>query len=299
MTKERTEDGVLGEPDPLTSVRVGSSGDLQIMVHDLGGTGQPLLIAHAAGFCGGAYLPLAEQLREYFRVWALDLRGHGDSVTPIDSEFSWDGMADDILAAVSGLDLGPAFFFGHSMGGGAGLLSEAMRPGTFPSMFLYEPIVEVVRQDVDPVAMAMGRAARARRSEFGSRADALVRLSSRHPYSALDPAALRAYLRYGTTQLADSEVRLKCSPESEARCYEARKKVTLDQVQMVSSDVTVGLGLREVGGPAECAASIVQAIPGARLVSYETLGHLGPLESPLVIAASVLDHFAPLRERKP
>jgi pimeloyl-ACP methyl ester carboxylesterase len=37
----------------------------------------PLLIIHGNGHSGGVFAPLAERLAGEFRVFALDLRGHG------------------------------------------------------------------------------------------------------------------------------------------------------------------------------------------------------------------------------
>ena len=50
-----------------------------VAVHDLGGNGEPLLICHTTGFCGWAYQPLATALVGRHHVFAVDLRGHGDS----------------------------------------------------------------------------------------------------------------------------------------------------------------------------------------------------------------------------
>jgi pimeloyl-ACP methyl ester carboxylesterase len=50
-----------------------------IAIHDLGGVGEPLLVCHATGFCGHMYEPLARSLRTRHHVFAVDLRGQGDS----------------------------------------------------------------------------------------------------------------------------------------------------------------------------------------------------------------------------
>ncbi len=57
-----------------------ASSGAKLALHDLGGGGpKTLLILHANGFCGRAYLPLARALHEQFHCYALDMRGHGDS----------------------------------------------------------------------------------------------------------------------------------------------------------------------------------------------------------------------------
>ncbi|HAL25242.1 MAG TPA: alpha/beta hydrolase, partial [Chloroflexi bacterium] len=64
-------------PAVSTMVRVGTQ---DIAVHDWGGEGAPILLAHATGFHGLVWRPVAERLVAAGRhVWSFDFRGHGDS----------------------------------------------------------------------------------------------------------------------------------------------------------------------------------------------------------------------------
>ena len=47
-----------------SSLTVPSSGGVAVALHDLGGTGAPLLVCHATGFHGRMYAPLARLLTE-------------------------------------------------------------------------------------------------------------------------------------------------------------------------------------------------------------------------------------------
>ena len=114
---------------------VRSTDGVEVAVHDLGGDGPPLLLAHAAGFCGGALAPLATRLGTRFHCWALDFRGHGDTVTPLDVDYAWSGRADDGLAAGDRLGLEGARGFGHSAGGAALLDAGARWPGAFTALW--------------------------------------------------------------------------------------------------------------------------------------------------------------------
>ena len=82
-------------------MRVPSTDDVSLELHDLGGDGPALLVAHATGFCAGAYRPLARALGSHFHVWALDFRAHGDSTLPSSGDLTWRGMADDVLAVAT------------------------------------------------------------------------------------------------------------------------------------------------------------------------------------------------------
>ena len=79
-------------------MRVPSTDGVELELHDLGGDGPPLLIAHATGMCAGAYRPMLPILAARFHVWALDFRAHGDSTPPASGDLAWPGMAADVIA---------------------------------------------------------------------------------------------------------------------------------------------------------------------------------------------------------
>ena len=76
---------------------VPSTDGVEIAVHDLGGTGPPLLISHATGFHGRCYEPLAHALADRFHSVAFDYRGHGDTPQP-DGPVDWQRYGDDAEA---------------------------------------------------------------------------------------------------------------------------------------------------------------------------------------------------------
>jgi pimeloyl-ACP methyl ester carboxylesterase len=269
-------------------LRVRSTGGVGLALHDLGGDGPPLLITHATGFCGRAYDPLAQLLRPSHHVWALDLRGHGDSTSPRDDDFSWSRMAEDVWAATDAIDGGPVGAFGHSMGGGALLLAEAGRPRTLRFAFLYEPIV-FPSGFVATNENMMAGSARRRRASFASKADVLHRYATRPPLNVLRADALVAYVEHGFAEMDDGSVRLKCTPDHEAKTFNAGLSVTVDRVASVAVPVAVAIGLRvEEPNPARLAHDIVDVLPAASLIEYAHLGHFGPLQDPETLLPDVL-----------
>jgi pimeloyl-ACP methyl ester carboxylesterase len=278
-------------------MRVESTSGVSLELHDLGGRGDTLLIAHATGLCGRAYDPLAAVLRERFHVWAVDFRGHGDSPPPPDGDFHWGGMGDDVLAVVDALGGRPLHGFGHSMGGAALALAELARPGAvLRSVYLFEPIIfpAVVADAATGAENPMSAAARRRRPEFASKAEALLRYAARPPLGVLRADALAAYVEHGFADIPAERgggVRLKCLPESEARTFEAPGKPSTDDVQHMKTPAVVGMGERAGPmEPARFAPAVAEALPAGRLVQYAHLGHFGPLQDPETIAADVIAH---------
>ena len=267
-----------------------STDGVEVAVHDLGGSGPPLLLAHAAGFCGGAYAPLAAGLASRFHCWAVDLRGHGRTVTPAEVDFAWSGFADDVLAVVDRLGLEGAAGFGHSSGGAALLDAEARWPGAFSALWCFEPIVWPAPPPLPP-RIALIEGALRRRDEFASRAEAYAHYASKPPFAAFSPDALAAYVECGFAddESGDGSVRLRCRPESEAAVYrQGLAHNGFARLGEVACEVVVALA---AGSPAigeDVARAQAAALPHGHLEVLDGLGHLGPLEDPERVAAAVL-----------
>lgn len=277
-------------------LRVTTTDGVDIAVHDLGGTGRPLVLAHATGLHGLVWRPLVDHLENDLHCISLDARGHGDSGLPPELDFAWDGLARDILAVVDGLGLDRPFGLGHSSGGAAMLLAEQARPGAFAGLYCFEPTVV----DADP---PLGRdpdnwlaaGARRRRESFASRDEAFANYSSKQPFSGVAPAALQAYVDHGFADLAGSGVRLKCRGEHEALVNEM---ATAHDAYLHLHEVRCPVMLAAGEGTDAFGPALVQSL-AARLPDVNTevvpgVGHLGPLEDPGAVAASVRQFFAGL-----
>lgn len=269
-----------------------STGGVTVVVHDLTGEDrtdrEPVLLAHATGFHGYVWQPLADHLQG-FRAYAPDLRGHGDATPPDNGDFAWDGFADDVLAVVARLGITGAPAVGHSKGGAALLLAEQRRPGTFRSLYLYEPVlIPPTVLETSRVDNPLAEGALRRRPVFPSRDAAYANFASKPPLSALDAAALRAYVDHGFEDQPDGTVRLKCAPESESEVYRmGSRHGAFEQLHAVSCPVTVARGAVLEFGPANFAESIVDALPDGRLEVFDHLGHFGPLERPAEVATAI------------
>lgn len=267
-----------------------TSDGVVVAVHDLGGDGQPLLLAHAAGLHGLVWAPLVERLADRFRCVAFDARGHGDSGKRPDEDFDWHGFARDVLAVVDEAGLERPLGLGHSSGGAALLLAEQARPGTFRALYCYEPIVFPAEP---PGRERLISGARRRREAFASREEAYANFAAKPPFGGFAPAALAAYVEHGFEDLPDGSVRLKCRPEHEARVYEqGTRHDAFRRLAEVGCPVTIARGERSVAMPAEVVETQVAGLPDGRLEVLPRLGHFGPLEDPEALAAAVRHAFS-------
>ena len=79
------------------------------------GSGEPFVLLHPGGTDARALEPLLDALGEGYRLITPEQRAHGH--TPDAGELSFAAMADDTVAFIESLDLGPVHLFGYSDGG--------------------------------------------------------------------------------------------------------------------------------------------------------------------------------------
>ncbi len=98
---------------------------------------RPLVFVHGYALrgTGDVYASLIRQLTSDFRVYALDMRGHGASAASA-ANWSQAAIADDVAAFVFKLGLRGAVYAGHSLGGFTGMFSQIRHPHTFSAMAL-------------------------------------------------------------------------------------------------------------------------------------------------------------------
>jgi pimeloyl-ACP methyl ester carboxylesterase len=227
----------------------------------------------------------------------VDLRDHGRSGRSADGDLAWSHFADDLLAACDDLGLDRPAAFGHSCGGASLLLAEQARPGSFRSLYLFEPVVVpawVLPPGVDEVPLAVG--ARRRREVFPSRADAFANFASKPPFGDLDPDALDRYVEDGFEEVPEHDggdgtaVRLRCHRLDEAEVYtEGTRHTAFAHLGEVACPVTLAFGSQTDAFGREIMEADAAPLPDATVVELADLGHFGPLQQPGLVAASVVE----------
>jgi pimeloyl-ACP methyl ester carboxylesterase len=276
---------------PISHRFVAPSG-VGLVVHDWGGDGAPVILAHPTGFHGRVWAPVAHKLtRAGRKVWSFDFRGHGDSDPSPGSTYRWDEFADDALAVTHHLELAGVpelLAVGHSKGGAALLWGAVHEPTTYPRIWTYEPIIVPGASPIAAADNPLSAGARRRRDQWPSRAEAIASYSAKPPLNALSPGALEAYVEYGMRDRPDGTVELKCRPEDEATMYMMGASLGLfPQLGEVRCPVLVACGETSTSITPDLAEAIADQIPRAKLEVWKGRGHFGPLEDPELAAASM------------
>lgn len=281
------------------TAKVVTGDGVEIATYDLGGDGPPLILAHATGFHGRVWLPVAAHLWDHYHCIAFDSRGHGDSGKAPAGDYDWNGFGRDVLAVAAALAPGARpRAVGHSCGGAALLLAEEAQPGTFEALYCYEPVVAAFDFEAEsPTGDPLAAGARRRRAVFASRAAALANYAAKAPFAGLDRAALEAYVKWGFHDRADGTVELACAPEDEARVYEqASRNHAYRDLGRVACPATLAVGGQNAHFGVDVVAAVAARMAGPTTIEiHDDLGHFGPMEQPFEIAESILAAFGVCR----
>lgn len=88
----------------------------------------PVVLIHGGRDHARNWDHVAERLVDDFCVYAVDLRGHGDSAWAIGSQYSMIEHVADIAAFFDHIDRDPMLVVGHSLGGGVALQFTGVMP---------------------------------------------------------------------------------------------------------------------------------------------------------------------------
>jgi pimeloyl-ACP methyl ester carboxylesterase len=236
-----------------TTHRVASTRGVTISVTDWGSGPDDerpiLMMSHATGLHAHCYVPLVREYEATFRCIGLDQRAQGDSTIPTVGGLAWEGVADDVEIAMGALGLfgrSDVYGIGHSQGGYAILEVERRRPGTFQSLFLYEPVIFTIKGEPgmpDRVAKdnQMASLAERRRATFPSWEDAINNYKVKGPFARADDDLLRSYVYWGFTEEADGSITLKCDPLNEAELFRRAITDLFDAASQIQCPTTVAV----------------------------------------------------------
>lgn len=278
-------------PGPVVT----GEGGVALATWDLGGDGDPVLLTHGTGLHAWMWLGAAPELAAAGRrVWAVDLRGHGASGPSPDGTYrDWWAAAADLTAVVAALGLERPAGVGHSFGAACLAMAELDRPGTFASLWLWEPIIPPPDDPADEGGPPLAEVARRRKGRFESVEAAVANFRGRPPFAAVAPGLLEAYVEHAFAPEAGGGVHLVLPGEAEATCYEgAALHGAWDRLGELDVPVTLAGAGDEVSPPARWLDPLAGRIRGARLRRWPDLTHFGPMEDPAAVGRAAAADLA-------
>ncbi len=273
----------------------GASPEVEIAGLDWGGQGDLILMHHANGFCAATLAPIAQALRDRYRVVSIDGRGHGDS-TPVPpggdpDPYAWQTLAADVRGATRRIlertgHARVALAVGHSFGGALLLRAASLEPADFARLLLCDPVVlpPIAPRDRrdPPKSSGLAAATRRRRDRFPSREAAFEHCRSRRLFADFTPEALALYVGEGMRETGEGDLALKCDREIEAAIFDGGGTDELiGEVESVSAEV-VFLHAQRGNFSRAFYETVSARMPRARVESVAA-GHLFPLEQPHLV----------------
>ncbi len=265
------------------------------LLHDLGGDGPLLHLAHANGFPPGSYVPLAQALAPYYHVVGLAARPLWPDSSP-EAVTSWHPLAEDLVAALDELGWRGIIGVGHSLGGVCTMLAAVQRPDLFRAVVLIDPVIlppsvlwvlRLMRwaglRDRQPLV----RGALRRRRHYPSREACLAHYRRKPLFARWSDDSLWAYVRAGTRPRAEGGVELVYPPEWEARIFATSPTDVWRYVPRLRTPVLVIRGSHSDTFRAQCQRRMARLLPQARFCVIAGAGHLVPMERPQETGAAI------------
>ena len=249
------------------------------------------VLIHATGFHARTWDPVVHLLPDDWRVFALDMRGHGASQAPPNkAEADWREMAADLNEWLSQRDLTDVVAAGHSMGGCVCTIAAATGD-RIESLALIDPVLVNPRGPMPPNPPdSLAVAARKRRRIWTSPQEMSESLTGRGAFTHWPKEAVESYVRYGlnpTDRLGEWE--LACHPEVEAWCFEYAPTVDPWPEMAKADQPTLILRAGETHGHGSpTGQNAADVFPNAFEEVVEDSDHFIPMRRPDAVAETML-----------
>lgn len=124
---------------------------------DDGGTGSvPVVFIHSLAGNTQQWSAQLNHIRTTRRAVALDLRGHGQSLSSVNNDYAIDSMAQDVQTVVEYLDLERFLLVGHSMGGSVALAYAGAYPHRVAGLLLVDPSGDATQLPAEEMQQYLG-----------------------------------------------------------------------------------------------------------------------------------------------
>ncbi len=263
-------------------------------LEEFGGSGAPVLFAHANGYPVGSYRQFIEALLPACRVTGFHHRPIWSPETP-PARLNWKRFADDLIETIEHTQTEPVWMMGHSLGATISTFAAVRRPELFRGLILIDPVY-MLRRRVAAMRLASQRRldrlplvskTLSRPDHFASQQEAFDFHRAKRTFRGFSDQVMWDYIRAGTRPGSAGEFQLTFSREWEVAAYRSTPYVW-GSIKKIRLPV---LGLRGATSDTlskKAFARWRRLQPQADLRECEG-GHLLPLEFPRQTADQVLD----------
>src|SRR5690606_13249659 len=240
-----------------------------------------IVLSHALGCDLSMWDALANVLAADNDVVAYDHRGHGASDAPA-TLYTMEELAQDAARLVRELDCGPVVWIGVSMGGMVGQELAIRHPDLISALVIANS-TSAYPDDVRAVWQQRIETVRAKGIEVI--ADAVMERYFHAGFREEKAASVAAFRKRLVT--TDTEGYMGC-------CNAVGTVDTTSRLPQVKAPTLVIAGALDQGAPVSMSETMVQQIPGAKLVVLQDASHLAATEQPKAFEEAVTEFLAQL-----
>ena len=254
-----------------------------------GSQGSPVLFIHGIGQYIESWLPSFGVLAEKYRVYAVDLLGHGRTDKPLDVSYKVADLAQFVKDFMATLGIERAHVVGHSLGGAISLQLALMQPSAVDKLVLVnsgglgKEVTTVLRIMYVPILGEL--LTRPSRSASASFAKLLVH----------DPAVMTdelIELSYQMSLLSGVQKSFLRTWRANGNLFGQNKSIYNPNVQglpLIKNPVLVVWGRQDQIVPVTHAEVAAKSLPNVRMQIFDNCGHFPMLEHPLAFNELLLD----------
>jgi pimeloyl-ACP methyl ester carboxylesterase len=258
------------------------------LVHNFGGQGPVLHLAHANGFPPGTYRQLAAALSDGYQVVGVPARPLWPGSDPADTP-DWHPLAADLVQVLDELGLAGIVGVGHSLGGVLTLWSGLTRPDLFRAAILIEPVIlppawlwflDLMRRLRQQAQQPLVQSALHRRRAWPNHQSCFAHFREKAFFARWSDEALWDYVKSGTSSGEDGSVLLRYPPEWEAHIFATAPTDAWRGVEQLRIPVLLLRGAHSKTFRPSAQARLSRLLPQARTATIPDSGHLVPMERP-------------------
>ncbi len=279
--------------------RVPAADGLELNLLEWSGDGTPMLLIH--GFSNEAHIwdDFIETVAPFYRVLALDLRGHGDSDWHPEAAYDYDDHVRDLECVLNHLEIDRVVIVAHSLGGRASMLFGGRHPERIAGLVIVDSAPEL-----DPRGTARISIDTAQNQDPSFSTVAEYERMLVHAYPAATASAIRRMAKHGLRETEedrwvlkmDPAMRSAMNPEDEERMteiaerHERYREEMWDSLARISAPTLVVRGAASDIVSAEVADRMVDdVLPQGQLAVVGQAGHSVMTDNPEGFAKAVGD----------
>lgn len=233
--------------------------------------GDTVVLIHGFGANKDNWTRLAKELKGEFNIYAFDLPGHGDSSKPLDIGYRFEDQVRYLNQIFAKLDITRAHIMGNSMGGAIAALYAATHPDQIRSVMLFNPagIFEYESELVGLVVEGENPLIPKKAGDFNRLLDFALEKRPFVPWPIFDVMEANAIANREVNEIIFAAIR-DSGFEPDFR----------NDITQIEAPVLVVWGKLDRVISYRNAEVFVQAIPDARKVILDDIGHAPMVEAP-------------------